>query len=175
MSFQAHIQRFADHSNTLLVGKFVAVASIGIYAGNAFFYSNALMPALAKFSTASSVAVWSEIFHKVKGTQITSMALGALSGAGLFYKTDNRFYLYSAAIMASLIPYTSLLLVPVSKKLLDIRKHNKDDGTADILLRRWSKIHFGRTLLGFAALFSATYGLITDGAEQFIIRFDPVF
>lgn len=67
MSFHAHIQRFADHSNTLLVGKFVAVASIGIYAGNAFFYSNALMPALAKFSTASSVAVWSEIFHKVKG------------------------------------------------------------------------------------------------------------
>lgn len=67
MSFQAHIQRVADHSNTLLIGKFVAVASIGIYAGNAFFYSNALMPALSKFSTASSVAVWSEIFHKVKG------------------------------------------------------------------------------------------------------------
>ncbi|KAF9427586.1 hypothetical protein BGZ94_004615 [Podila epigama] len=171
MSFQFHFHQIGVHSNTLLAGKFITVASIGIFSGSAFFYSHALMPALTKFSTASSVAVWSEIFHKVKGAQLATIALGTISGAGLFYQTENRFYLYSAAIMASLIPYTTLLLFPVSKKLLEIRKHNKDDGNADALLRRWTRIHTGHTLLGFAALFSATYALITDKAEGFVFTF----
>ncbi|KAG0217013.1 hypothetical protein B0O80DRAFT_435961 [Mortierella sp. GBAus27b] len=181
MAIDFHFHSVANTDNTLLVGKLVTVASIGIFAGTSFSYNTIIMPALRKFSSSSSVAIWSEAVNASKG-QVAAVVLGSLGSAGLYYQTKNPAYLYSAVSLALNVPYTALLILPINKKLFDIRHNNTvngktnslkdgktEDSEADDLLRRWNLFHAGRTVLGLAALFATVYGLASDRAIRFVV------
>jgi hypothetical protein len=58
---------FATNENTLLVSKIATVASIGIYAGTSLSFNTIIMPALRKFSSSSSVAIWNETVNAARG------------------------------------------------------------------------------------------------------------
>ncbi|KAF8933984.1 hypothetical protein EDD21DRAFT_418677 [Dissophora ornata] len=182
MAIDFHLQSFASSSNTLLAGKMITVGALGIYAGTALSYNAIIMPALRKFSSSSSVAIWHETFTTAKNSQLSMIAASILGSAGLYYKTKNISYLYSAAIVATSIPYTLLTLLPINKKLFEIRHQNtvngksnslkdskSDDSVAEDLLRRWNRFHFGRTIMGFSAFFFALYGAISDRGVRFVL------
>ena len=61
-------QAFANSNNTLLVGKMIAVTSLGLYAGTALTFNTVIMPSLRKFSSSSSLAIWHENFQAGKRT-----------------------------------------------------------------------------------------------------------
>ncbi|KAI1314438.1 hypothetical protein EDD11_002182 [Mortierella claussenii] len=182
MAIEFQFDSFANSSNMLLVGKIATVASIGIFAGTALSYSAIIMPSLRKFSSASSVAIWSETFHASKFLQLSMIAVGVAGSAGLYYQTKNASYLYSAITLATVVPYTLVALLPVSKKLFAIRQNNtvngksnsmkdnkSDDSQVEELLNRWSLIYAGRTFLGYAALLTALYGVASDNGIRFIL------
>ncbi|KAG0299607.1 hypothetical protein BGZ98_009905 [Dissophora globulifera] len=179
-SFQ--FQALADSTNALLAGKLVTAVALGIYAGNALTYSAVIMPSLRKFSSSSSLAVWTETFNTAKSIQLSALAISTLGSAALYYETKNTSYLISALLMAGSIPYTFATLLPINKKLLAIRDGNRlngqrdslkdnksDDSVVDDLMRRWSFFHLGRTLVGFVSLSAAIYGIISDSGVNFIL------
>ena len=67
-------QAFANSNNTLLVGKMIAVTSLGLYAGTALTFNTVIMPSLRKFSSSSSLAIWHENFQVGKGKILDSLS-----------------------------------------------------------------------------------------------------
>ncbi|KAF9933827.1 hypothetical protein FBU30_004223 [Linnemannia zychae] len=119
------------------------------------------MPSLRKFASSSSLAVWAEMYLLARPLQVSLLAISALGGTFLFYKTSNPCYIYSAALMFSLVPYTKILLYPINHKLLNIRKHGHgEDRNVEEMLIRWDALHFGRTAIGYGALLLVLYGAL---------------
>ncbi|KAF8925976.1 hypothetical protein EDD21DRAFT_241895 [Dissophora ornata] len=155
-----HFKAFASSSNLLLVTKIVTVSSMGIFTGTALCYNAIVMPSLRKFASTSSLAVWSEMFLLTKPIQVSAIAISALGGSILYYKTHDPFYLLGGMMMAIIVPYTKLLFDPMDNRLLDIRKHGKDDRGVEEMLMRWDTLHFGRTLLGYGATVVTLYAAL---------------
>ncbi|KAF9938830.1 hypothetical protein BGZ65_012101 [Modicella reniformis] len=181
MGIDFKLQSFANSSNTLLAGKMVTVASIGIFAGTALSFNTIIMPALRKFSSSSSVAIWDETLKVATSVQVSAI-VGALGNAALYYKTKNPSYLYSAIALVLTVPYNLLAIYPINKKLFAIRQNNTingksnsmkdgavDDTEANDLLNRWNLFHAGRTIFGFGALFATVYGVASDSGFRFIV------
>ncbi|GJJ72937.1 hypothetical protein EMPS_05295 [Entomortierella parvispora] len=160
MPIAHQFRAFTDSTNVLLIAKIATISSMGIFAGTALNYNTVTMPSLRKFASSSSLAVWAEMYQLAKPIQISTIVLSALGGAGLYYKTQNSYYLAGALMMVVIIPYTTTLLYPINNKLLDIRKTGRDDGTVEEMLIRWDAIHFGRTLLGYGAMIVTLYGAL---------------
>ncbi|KAF9099549.1 hypothetical protein BGX29_010211 [Mortierella sp. GBA35] len=182
MAIDFQFQALANSDNTLVAGKVIAVASLGLFAGSSLSFSAVIMPSLRKFSSASSLAIWTESHNHSKFLELSLIAASVAGSAGLYYKTKNVSYLYGAATAAAVIPYTLIALLPINKKLLAIRQNNTIGGKADsmkdnksndsdveALLSRWSLFHFGRTILGLGALFVTLYGVVSEDGVRFIL------
>ncbi|KAF9175500.1 hypothetical protein BGX21_005513 [Mortierella sp. AD011] len=182
MAIDIQFKAFANPSNALLLGKAVTVASIGIFAGTALSYNTIIMPSIRKFSTTSSLAIWNETVNTSKALQTTMKAISIIGSAGLYHKTKNAAYLYGALTMALIIPYTLLAIAPLNKALVTIRQNNtvngksnslkdnkSNDSNVEGLLTRWNRLHAGRTLLSYGALFITIYGVISDRGVRFIV------
>ncbi|KAF9110750.1 hypothetical protein BGX27_005925 [Mortierella sp. AM989] len=179
MAIDFQFKAFANPSNALLVGKVVTVASIGIFSGTALSYNTVIMPSIRKFSTNSSLAIWSETMHISKVLQSSLQATSIIGCAGLYYKTKNLSYLYGAISMALILPYSYFAVAPIDKKLIAIRQSysangkneglKDNDSTVDYLLNRWNLLHTGRTILSYSALFVTLYAVIGDRGVRFIV------
>ncbi|KAG0377911.1 MAG: hypothetical protein J3R72DRAFT_431253 [Linnemannia gamsii] len=182
MAIDFQFQALANSDNTLVAGKVIAVASLGLFAGSSLSFSAVIMPSLRKFSSASSLAIWTEAQNSSKYLDLGLIASGIAGSAGLYYKTKNISYLYGAITIASVIPYTLITLYPTAKKLLSIRQNNTIGGKSDsmkdnkyndsdveTLLSRWSLFHLGRTVLGLGALFVTLYGVVSEDGVRFIL------
>jgi hypothetical protein len=66
MAIDFQFQALANSDNTLVAGKVIAVASLGLFAGSALSFSAVIMPSLRKFSSASSLAIWTEAHNSSK-------------------------------------------------------------------------------------------------------------
>ncbi|KAK3835929.1 MAG: hypothetical protein JOS17DRAFT_735518 [Linnemannia elongata] len=174
MAIDFQFQALANSDNTLVAGKVIAVASLGLFAGSALSFS--------AFSSASSLAIWTEAQNSSKYLEWGLIAAGVAGSAGLYYKTKNVSYLYGAVSIASVIPYSFIALFPTAKKLLAIRQNNtvggksdsmkdnkSNDSDVEALLSRWSLFHFGRTVLGLGALFVTLYGVVSEDGVRFIL------
>ncbi|KAI1299943.1 hypothetical protein EDD11_006345 [Mortierella claussenii] len=151
---------FASSSNVLLVTKIATISSMGIFAGTALNYNTVVMPSLRKFASSSSLAVWAEMYVLAKPIQISTIAISAVGASALYYKTRNPYYLAGAAMMAVIVPYTTILLHPINNKLLDIRKHGRNISQVEEMLIRWDAIHFGRSLLSYGAMLMTLYAAL---------------
>ncbi|KAF9928953.1 hypothetical protein FBU30_002009 [Linnemannia zychae] len=182
MAIDFQFQALANSDNTLVAGKVIAVASLGLFAGTALSFNTVVMPSLRKFSSASSLAIWAEAYNSSKFLEYGLIAASAAGSAGLYHKTKNVSYLYGAATIASVIPYTLIALYPTAKKLLAIRQNNtvggksdsmkdnkSNDADVEALLSRWSIFHFGRTVIGLGALFVTLYGVVSEDGVRFIL------
>ncbi|KAF9022644.1 hypothetical protein BGZ52_000803 [Haplosporangium bisporale] len=160
MTHPSLIDRIFNGENVLLVTKTVTIASMGIAAGSCLSYNAMIMPALRKFSASSAVAVWAETAHGAM------FAISVLGGSYIYYKTKNRFFLYSSMLMASIMPYTFAFFIPINKALFAMRASGKDDGTIDSKMIRWNRLQYGRTLMNVTSLLLALYGgLSGDGSS----------
>ncbi|KAF9204466.1 hypothetical protein BGZ59_001035 [Podila verticillata] len=166
MTHPSLIDRIFNGENVLLVTKTVTIASMGIAAGSCLSYNAMIMPALRKFSASSAVAVWAETAHGAMSIQISAVAISVLGGSYIYYKTKNRFFLYSSMLMASIMPYTFAFFIPINKALFAMRASGKDDGTIDSKMIRWNRLQYGRTLMNVTSLLLALYGgLSGDGSS----------
>ncbi|KAF9430157.1 hypothetical protein BGZ94_008097 [Podila epigama] len=149
------LKALANGTNVLLVTKMITIGSMGIFAGNALTYATTIMPTLRKFASSSSLAVWCEMY-----------LLAKLGGAGLYYKTHNRYYLCGSVMMAAIAPYTWSLLYPINNRLLEIRKSGRDNPKVEEMLVRWDAIAFGRVLISYTAMFVTLFGAIRPHSKS---------
>ncbi|KAF9168269.1 hypothetical protein DFQ27_003349 [Actinomortierella ambigua] len=165
------LRNFGSTDNTVIIGKSISVAAIGIFSGTALSFNTFILPSLRKFSAASSLSVWSSMFHKAGVSQIGMVVVGSLSSAAVYYKTKNAYFLYGSVVMASILPYTVGLLGSVSNKLVEAHEAGTAGPHTEALLARWEKINLGRAILGLAALGLVAYGGVTSSPIRFQFKF----
>ncbi|KAG0207129.1 hypothetical protein BGX28_001560 [Mortierella sp. GBA30] len=153
-----YISTIFNGENLLLFTKTVTIASMGIAAGSALSYNAMIMPSLAKFAAKSSLAVWCETTHAAMSIQVSAIAVSVIGGSIIYFKTKNRYFLYGSMIMASILPYTVAMFLPINSRLFEMNKTGIDDGTIESKLLQWNRNQYGRTLLNVAALVVTLYG-----------------
>ncbi|KAG0358285.1 hypothetical protein BC939DRAFT_462607 [Gamsiella multidivaricata] len=169
MPIAHQFRAFASSSNLLLVTNIVTVSSMGIFAGSALNYNTIIMPSLRRFASASSLSVWAEMYLLARPIHITNIVISAIGGSTLYYHTRNPYYLAGAAMMALIAPYTTTLLYPINNKLLDVRKHGRDDLEVEEMLIQWDAIHFGRTLLSYGAMVVTLYAALRGPRTRIVL------
>ncbi|KAF9356806.1 hypothetical protein BGX26_004720 [Mortierella sp. AD094] len=152
-----HLRAFTDTNNLLLVTKILTVSSMGIFAGSAVNYNTIIMPSLRQFASSSSLAVWAAMYMRAKPFQILHITVSVIGASVLYFKTKDPYHLAGALLMAGIVPYNKIFVYPINKKLLDIRKNSRDDPKVEEILAQWDSLHFGRTLISYAALVLTLY------------------
>ncbi|KFH69423.1 hypothetical protein MVEG_04235 [Podila verticillata NRRL 6337] len=101
--------------------------------------------------------------------QVALTGASFLSGAAVYYKTDNIQYLIPPFLLAINVPFTFAFIMPVNRELFGILDGTgKKNSTVEQLLNKWDLLHFGRTVLGTTAFVLALYGAFSDKS---VIRF----
>ncbi|KAG0224866.1 hypothetical protein BGW42_004819 [Actinomortierella wolfii] len=165
------LRSFGSTDNTIVIGKTLSVAAIGIFSGTALGFNTFILPSLQKFSAASSLSVWNAMFHRAGASQVSMIAISTLSSAFVYYKTKNAYFLYGAAIMASIVPYTLGLLGSINNELIEAHKAGTAGPRTESLLARWEKINLGRAVLSLTALGLVAYGGATSTPIKFHFKF----
>ncbi|KAF9087098.1 hypothetical protein BGX23_008374 [Mortierella sp. AD031] len=160
MSLPYYFNAVFNGEDFMLFTKSVTIASMGIAAGAGLSYNAMIMPALAKFSPASSLAVWCETARPAMSIQVSAIVVSVLGGSYIYYKTKNRFFLYGSLIMASILPYTATMFLPINASLFEINKAGRDDGTIGTKMQQWNRNQYGRVFLNAAALFVTLFGAL---------------
>lgn len=100
-----------------------------------------------------------------------------VSGAVVYARTENPYFLIGPLIMTSIIPYTLLLIMPVNKTLLGIlggrggasksKRELASTDSVEELFVKWDLLHFGRTVLSTAAMCFTLYGVFKESPMTF--------
>ncbi|KAG0368352.1 hypothetical protein BGX24_002872 [Mortierella sp. AD032] len=160
MSLPYYFNAVFNGENFLLFTKSITIASMGIATGTNLSYNAMIMPALAKFAPTSSLAVMCETAFPAMSIQVSAIAVSVLGGSYIYYKTKNRFFLYSSLIMAAILPYTAAFLIPINGPLFELNKSGRDDGTIGEKMKQWNRNQYGRLALNAAALFVSLFGVL---------------
>ncbi len=67
--------------------------------------------------------------------------------------------MYSSLLMASILPYTSVMFLPINSRLFEMNKTG-DDGTIATKMEQWNRNQYGRVLLNVAAMVISLYGVL---------------
>ena len=83
--------------------------------------------------------------------QVSLASISFLASIGAWLTTSDLVWLIGGILIASVIPFTLIFILPTNKKLLDPAL-DRNSELALKLLRRWGKLHAVRSTLGTTAL-----------------------
>lgn len=147
-----------------------------LFAGPAFYMSE-LDPIVREQlpSTKQQLQHWSKMYDLGLRTQPVPALLGSVAAVVAYYRSSEKYWLYGAAALFAVIPYTFLAIMPTNKQLKALLKESDGrDGleagkAAGAIegMKRWVKLHRVRALLalGAAGLFFVAREL-TQGKAQ---------
>lgn len=89
-----------------------------LFAGVALYISE-LDPAVREQlpSTKQQLQHWSRVYEIGLRTMPVPALLGSVAAAAAFRKSDEKYWLYGALALFSVIPYTFLFIMPTNKEL----------------------------------------------------------
>lgn len=102
---------------------------------------------------------WDKMYELGKKTMPKIVILGTAAASYAFWKTREAFWLYGAAALLSIIPYTYLAMMPTNNQLNAVLAESKEqaeieeekkDGVVEGM-KRWVKLHRARGFLALGA------------------------
>jgi hypothetical protein len=81
----------------------------------------------------NKLTAWADEFRPSLPLMAGLAILSSVAGLYSYYVTNNLSYAYGAVSMALLLPYTSLFISPLYKKLLKADKDGAPSGTSGII------------------------------------------
>ena len=131
-----------------LLSATLAMVVAALFTGAAFYISAVEQPARLALDDAALLAEWKPSYKRGTLMQAPLALIGAVLGVLAFLGSYDWRWLLGAALMLANWPYTLLAIMPTNKRLLAIAP---GDPELRPLIRRWGRLHAGRTALGAAA------------------------
>jgi hypothetical protein len=126
-----------------------AILTSGLYAGASWYLTFVELPALFSGPAEPALTHWA---HGVRRTPRYAGAalIGAAAGLIAGHAAISSPWSWGAAAMLSVLPFTSIAILPLQRRLLE---QWRDEGMARSLirLRTWGRLHAVRTALGLLA------------------------
>jgi hypothetical protein len=140
----------------------MATLCCGIFAGAAIYVNVVEHPARLEGGTALALAEWAPSYRRATLMQAPLAVVGGLAALGAWVLGAGRGWLLGGLLLASVVPFTLLALMPTNRAL-QAANATRDLPAAATLLARWNRLHAVRSILSAAAFFLFSW-LLTAAA-----------
>jgi hypothetical protein len=89
-------------------------------------------------------------YHRAAVMQASLAVIGFLTAVGAWLTGAGCWWLVGGVILVTVVPYTLVMIMPTNRQLLN-QELDKDSVLAHRLLRKWTRLHVVRSLLGLVA------------------------
>jgi hypothetical protein len=134
-----------------LLAETIALVATALFAGAAVYVSLVEHPARESCGSAIAIVEFRPSYKRAAVMQGGLALIGGVAGIVRWATLGGEGWLTGGLLLAALIPYTLIVIMPTNKRLLD---PTLDTGSteATALLCRWGRMHSVRTLVGCIAL-----------------------
>ena len=132
----------------MLAGLF-ALTIADAFASAAFYINVAEHPARMSLPTEAAVRQWRPSYKRGFAMQASLAVIGGLSALWQWHLDGCLFWLAGGVLLLVNWPYTLLIIMPVNHRLETPGAETSIEAAG--LLRRWNRLHAGRTALGLLA------------------------
>jgi hypothetical protein len=133
-----------------MIASLVATVCAGVFGGADVYVTAVEHPARMSCGPALAVREFGPSYRRGAIMQISMALAGALGGLVGFWMQRDFWLLLASLLLAVLIPFTLIFIMPTTKQLLDPALDGSSDRAA-ALLARWGRRHAARTGLGLLA------------------------
>lgn len=128
----------------------LALIAAASFAGACAYINIVEQPARLDLAPGPLLAQWTRSYHRGTAMQLSSAIVAAALGVASFVDTRGTLWLVGTAFLLTIAPYTLLGIMPTNRRLLAIAPAS-DHAWVTTGVRRWGRLHAGRTLLGISA------------------------
>jgi hypothetical protein len=129
----------------------LAFIATGLFAGAALYISLVEHPARMALGTAIALAEFRPSYKRAAVMQATLAVIGATASIGAYFLGRGISTLVAGIVLATVVPWTLIAVMPTNLKLLDETRTAQTTDT-DVLLKKWGRLHNVRTIAGMLAL-----------------------
>lgn len=133
-----------------LVAQQVALVTAAVFAGAAIYVNVAEQPARLALDDRALLAEWKPSYARGFAMQASLALVSALAGFVVASITWDWGWLVGAVLILANWPYTLLVILPVNKRI-EATSGDRADAETRMLIKRWGRLHAGRSALGAAA------------------------
>jgi Domain of unknown function (DUF1772) len=139
------------------IGALAALAS-SCFAGAALYINLVEHPARMSCGTEIAFRQWAPSYKRATAMQVSLAAVA--TGAGLLRWANGGGWPWPVGVLAiaSVVPFTLLVVLPTNKKLLE-RGRDPSSSETRRLLETWGRLHAVRSVLSLTATFLYLYAL----------------
>jgi hypothetical protein len=123
----------------------------GLFAGAALYVSLVEHPARMANTLGVALAEFRPSYKRAAVMQAILAAAGAVAAIGAYFLGRGVSTLVAGIVLATVIPFTLIVIMPINRQLLDETRTARTDDT-EVLLEKWGKLHNVRTIAGLLAL-----------------------
>ena len=130
--------------------EFIATLAAALFAGAALYINVAEHPARMGLETRMAALQWAPSYKRATWLQAPLAMLSLLCGVAVWLLGGGRGWLVAAVLVGAVVPFTLLVIMPTTHRLLAPDRDLSSSETRELLIR-WGRLHAVRTLLGLAA------------------------
>lgn len=133
-----------------LTAALLATLAAGLFAGAAVYITFVEHPARVSCGSALAVTEFRPGYKRATVMQASLALIGAVSAIGRWGAGGGPGWLVGGVLLASVVPFTLLVILPTNHRLLDgsLDTASPEAGT---LLAKWGRLHAVRSALGLVA------------------------
>jgi hypothetical protein len=143
------------------LAELLATLATGLFSGAAIYITLVEHPARARCDPAVALAQFRPSYRRATAMQAPLALIGALAGLARWVVGGGAGWLIGGLLIGAVIPFTLIVILPTTRRLLDPSVAYATPGTT-ALLARWARLHAIRSLAGLAA-FVLFVALLVEG------------
>jgi uncharacterized membrane protein len=123
----------------------------GLFAGAALYVSLVEHPARMANTLGVALAEFRPSYKRAAVMQVILAVLGATGAIGAYFLGRGISTLVAGILLATVIPFTLIAILPINRQLLDETRVAQTPDTQE-LLEKWGRLHNVRTIASLLAL-----------------------
>jgi hypothetical protein len=134
-----------------MFAEIVSFIFTGLFAGAALYVSLVEHPARMSNTLGVALAEFRPSYKRAAVMQVTLAVVGVAGAIGAYFLGRGVSTLVAGIVLAIVIPFTLIVIMPVNRQLLDEARMAQTPDTQE-LLEKWGRLHNVRTIASVLAL-----------------------
>lgn len=135
-----------------MFAEILAFIFTGLFAGAALYVSLVEHPArMSSLTLEAALTEFRPSYKRAAPMQVILSLAGAAAAIGAYFLGQGVSTLVAGIVLATVIPYTLIVVKPINQQLLDETRTAQTEDT-QVLLEKWGSLHMVRTVASLLAL-----------------------
>ena len=128
----------------------VAILACTLFTGAAVYITAVEHPARLSCGPEIAAAQWAPSYKRATVMQASLAVVAGLFGMARGVQGGGALWVWAAALILAVVPFTLIVIRPTNNRLLDPRRDRRSDETLE-LLKSWGRLHAVRSVLSVGA------------------------